>query len=122
MYNVSSKYHQNLVERNTSRPSTSRMQKRQHLPLTPEENDIAWTGEISIGSNNQKFMVDFDTGSSDLWIPYAHGCDGCPRHNRTYNPTKSKTSKAIPGHFHISYGDNSAVSGSVFTDIGTASK
>ena len=90
--------------------------KRQAEPLT-DQSDVEWTGSASIGSNNQPFTIDFDTGSSDLWVPNARKCNGCEGH-KTYDASKSKTSKSQKGSFSIQYGDNSTVSGPIFKDTG----
>lgn len=91
--------------------------KRQNEALTDQEDDAEWTGSISIGSNKQKFVIDFDTGSSDLWVPNASGCKGC-NGKSTYKSSASTTSKSKSGSFSIEYGDGSTVSGPVFTDDG----
>ncbi|KAJ1946959.1 hypothetical protein FBU59_001932 [Linderina macrospora] len=52
---------------------------------------LFYSGMISIGSPPQKFRVNFDTGSADLWVPSA-GCTNpvCARHNQ-YNPGASSS-------------------------------
>ncbi|THH27059.1 hypothetical protein EUX98_g7124 [Antrodiella citrinella] len=89
--------------------------KRQSESLTDQEDDTEWTGTISIGSNNQQFVIDFDTGSSDLWVPNASKCKDCTS-KHTYNSATSKTSKAQSGTFSIGYADGSSTSGPIFTD------
>ena len=48
------------------RPDTA-ISKRQSVRLTDLEDDLAWAGTITIGSNNQPFLVDFD---SELSSPF----------------------------------------------------
>ncbi|CCM03103.1 uncharacterized protein FIBRA_05223 [Fibroporia radiculosa] len=74
----------------------------------------SWTGIVSIGSPAQDFVIDFDTGSPDLWVPSTQ-CEGCnARHS--YDPSASSTSVAKSGTFRIGYGDGSTASGPIFTD------
>jgi len=89
--------------------------KRQSEALTDQNQDEEWTGSVSIGSNSQKFVIDFDTGSSDLWVPNSAKCSGCGS-KHTYNSKNSKTSKSQSGTFKIEYGDKSTVSGPIFED------
>lgn len=85
-------------------------------PLT-DQDDLEWTGPITIGSNAQGFTIDFDTGSADLWVPNAHDCQGCDD-RRAYNSLTSTTSKSVNGTFMIHYADGSTVSGPIFKDTG----
>ncbi|KAG5354296.1 Acid protease [Yarrowia sp. C11] len=65
---------------------------------------VYYETEITLGTPPQKFTVDLDTGSSDLWVA-ADGSKGA------YNPKKSSTYKAYRPGFSIYYGDSSHASG-----------
>ncbi|KAF8636167.1 hypothetical protein AX17_003739 [Amanita inopinata Kibby_2008] len=93
-----------------------RLERRQSEPLIDENNDLEWAGTITIGTPPQRFLIDFDTGSSDLWVP-SSACRGavCARKSK-YNARSSSTSRSRPGAFSIQYGDGSTVSGPIFTD------
>ncbi|KAF9913081.1 hypothetical protein BX616_010171 [Lobosporangium transversale] len=75
--------------------------------LTDVARDVQYYAEVEIGSNEQKFRLDFDTGSSDLWVPDST----CKTRSVTFNRTTSTTFKPFKGKFKISYGDGSTVSG-----------
>lgn len=85
------------------------------VPLGDQGNTY-WSGNITIGTPPQTFTVDFDTGSSDLWID--SGCTGCLA--PFYTPSASSTSADQGRTFTISYGDGSSTSGEVYTDVVTA--
>ncbi|KAI0078957.1 acid protease [Panus rudis PR-1116 ss-1] len=91
------------------------MRKRQSVSLT-DQKEVEWTGSISIGSDKQQFVIDFDTGSSDLWVPNAQNCSSCAGKN-TYSSNTSTSSVQEPGTFSIQYGDGSTVSGPIYRDI-----
>lgn len=99
-------------------PST--MQKRSNgtgsVKLEDEDEDTLWTGQITIGSPAETFTVDFDTGSSDLWVPTT-ACKSCKGKDQ-YDPSKSSDSKKQKGSFEISYGDGSSAKGTPYTDNG----
>lgn len=58
-------------------------------------------GEPKPGTKKQRFLVAFDTGSSNFWLPTT-GLKGTM--HRIYDSTLSKTSKKIRGEFKIKYG------------------
>ncbi|KAF7326642.1 Acid protease [Mycena venus] len=103
------------------RDVAERLERRQAEALTDINSDELWAGTISIGTPiagtpAQRFFVDFDTGSSDLWVPSAL-CASCTGDSDKYNSLTSSTAKPKPGVFTIEYGDGSMVDGPVFTDI-----
>ena len=126
-----SKYRQTLInfQKNTGRlpkniaaiPSlkqlSDHLNRRQSETLRDIGDGAQWAGMISIGTPPTSFLIDFDTGSSDLWVP-SSSCDNCGYHN-TYDSHTSSSSKSQNGTFEIHYGDNSTTSGPIYTDIGT---
>ncbi|KAJ3751137.1 acid protease [Lentinula detonsa] len=98
---------------------TKRTSKKAEEGLTDEEGDVEWAGNIEIGTPSKKFLIDFDTGSSDLWVVASSCTDGpCAKKNK-YDVAKSSTSKKETGTFSIVYGDNSTVSGPISSDTVT---
>ncbi|KAF5371349.1 hypothetical protein D9758_004184 [Tetrapyrgos nigripes] len=89
--------------------------KRQSVPLFNQE-DIEWLGPVSIGSNNQEFTIDFDTGSADFWIVSRSCNDTVCTSKHTYDFNASTTAQEQSGNFSIHYGDGSTASGDLFTD------
>lgn len=89
-------------------------------PLTDQvedpQQDELYYGPISVGSKTpQGFTVDFDTGSSDLWVP-AQGCNGCAGTTRYNNQgtDQKRTGSVTYGSGMISgevYKDSVAVQG-----------
>ncbi|XP_059687192.1 pepsin B-like [Gavia stellata] len=66
--------------------------------------DSFYFGEISIGNPPQNFLVLFDTGSANLWVPSTY-CQtpACVNHAR-FNPSLSSTFSGIDVTYTLSYG------------------
>jgi cathepsin D len=83
-------------------------------PLTDEQSQL-WIGAISVGTPPVQYTVDFDTGSSDLFLP-GENCDSTCSGHTPYNPAASSTSTDLGKTFSLQYGDGSTVTGEEFTD------
>jgi len=90
---------------------------------SPAKGDREFVSPVTIGG--QTVVMDFDTGSSDMWV-FSTTLDSASQAGHTiYDPTKSSTFKPMDGAtFNVSYGDGSFALGGVGTDtvdIGGAS-
>ncbi|KAG1722912.1 acid protease [Suillus lakei] len=99
-------------ERNTGSPhplsgrsnvrSVAKRTTNGNVPLTNYDADL-WYGEIEVGTPPKTFTVVFDTGSSDLFLPFTE-CDGtCDGHTR-YDPAASSSAKDSGQPFVLMYG------------------
>lgn len=74
--------------------------------------DVEYIGEVKLGTPPQSFMMNFDTGSADTWIP-AVGCNNCGNHT-FFQPANSSTFTNASDNaeqWTIKYGDGSVVQG-----------
>ncbi|KAF2103514.1 aspergillopepsin A precursor [Rhizodiscina lignyota] len=80
-----------------------------------ESNDSEFLEPVTVGG--QKFNLDFDTGSSDLWVFSTSLSQQTIGQHSAYDPTKSNTVQPMQGAtWQISYGDGSGAAGTVVTD------
>ncbi|PVI02909.1 aspartic proteinase precursor [Periconia macrospinosa] len=82
--------------------------------------DLLYLCPVQIGTPPQVMNLNFDTGSSDLWV-WSTQLDpitqarGSPKHN-IFDPRSSSTFKQTSSRWRIRYGDGSTASGTVGTD------
>ncbi|KAI0110681.1 acid protease [Hypoxylon sp. NC0597] len=82
---------------------------------TPEANDVEYLSPVNIGG--QTLNLDFDSGSSDLWVFNTQLSNAATQGHTVFDPTQSKTFQLMQGaSFQISYGDGSGAAGNVGTD------
>ena len=103
-------------------------------PLT-DHNARMWSGNISVGTPPKSFSgmtflhdwlkslsdprhdaVDFDTGSSDLFLSSV-GCGASCSGHTLYDPSASSTARDLFKPFSLSFGDLSTASGEQYTDV-----
>jgi len=76
---------------------------------------LAWAGEITIGTPPQTFSVDFDTGSADLFVPCATCTTSQCAAVALFKCSASKTCTSTSQQFTILYGSGT-VTGNVDND------
>ncbi|KAI3324383.1 acid protease [Xylariaceae sp. AK1471] len=82
----------------------------------PEANDVEYLSPVNIGG--QVLNLDFDTGSSDLWVFNTQLSAAATQGHALYDPSSSATFKLMNNaQFQISYGDGSGAEGTVGTDV-----
>ncbi|KAI1619938.1 aspergillopepsin I [Exophiala viscosa] len=81
----------------------------------PSQGDSEFLSPVTVGG--QTLVMDFDTGSSDMWVFNTNLAAADQKGHTIYDPTKSNASSALTGStFNISYGDGSFASGPVGLD------
>ncbi|KFY27312.1 hypothetical protein V491_00950 [Pseudogymnoascus sp. VKM F-3775] len=84
----------------------------------PEAYDREYLSPVQIGTPPQTVNLNFDTGSADLWVNTNETPENQQNGQVEYNPTLSSTASKMEGAtWDITYGDGSASSGIVYTDV-----
>lgn len=85
------------------------------VTATPEANDVEYLSPVTIGG--QTLNLDFDSGSSDLWVFNTQLSRQARRGHTVFDPSQSSTFELQQGlSFSITYGDDSGAAGNVGTD------
>jgi hypothetical protein len=85
---------------------------------TPVNGDVEWLTPVQIGTPAQTLNLDFDTGSSDLWVFSSLTPKASENGQTNYVIASSSTAKKLAGYsWSISYGDGSSSSGVVYQDV-----
>jgi len=94
------------------------------VPAEDIQNDSLYLCEVGVGTPEQKIYLDFDTGSSDLWVWSTElpknilSSADASKQQVAFDPSKSSTFKKLDGEtWKISYGDSSSANGDVGTDV-----
>jgi cathepsin D len=66
--------------------------------------DAQYYGEISLGSDSQRFKVVFDTGSSNLWVAAPNCSKTCGKHPKFSETSSSSYQKGPAQPFDLTYG------------------
>lgn len=83
-----------------------------------DQSQIMWTGNLTVGTPPQSFTVDFDTGSSDIFLAGVN-CGSTCEGRTLYDPSKSSSATDMGKNFTLNYGDGSQVQGRQWSDTVT---
>ncbi|KAJ2902527.1 penicillopepsin [Zalerion maritima] len=86
------------------------------VTATPEANDVEYLAPVNIGG--QTINLDFDSGSSDLWVFNTQLDAASTTGHQVYDPSLSQSFQLMQDQsWTIQYGDGSGAAGNVGTDV-----
>ncbi|KAK7537734.1 aspartic peptidase domain-containing protein [Phyllosticta citricarpa] len=86
------------------------------VSANPEDGAALFLSPVNIGG--QTLNLDFDSGSSDMWLFSTQLNQQSIGQHTAFNPGQSTTFKQVQGaSWQISYGDGSGAAGNVGTDV-----
>ncbi|KAH8880895.1 acid protease [Thozetella sp. PMI_491] len=106
----------------TSTPNTPPINKRASgtVAAIPESYDSTYYSPILIGNPPQRVVLDFDSGSADLWVFSSLQPSTQSKGHNTYKSSSSNSSRLKTGNsWAITYGDGSSAKGNVYLDTVT---
>ncbi|KAL0262654.1 hypothetical protein SLS55_001624 [Diplodia seriata] len=96
-------------------PASNATNENGEVAANPEENEALFLSPVKIGG--QTMNMDFDTGSSDLWVFSTQLSKQAIGGHAAFDSAKSKSFQAMDGaSFLITYGDGSGAAGNVGLD------
>lgn len=85
------------------------------VSASPTQNDAEFLSPVTVGG--QTIVMNFDTGSSDMWVFNTQLDSQSQQGHTIFDPTKSSTFQSLDGAtFNITYGDASFSQGTVGLD------
>lgn len=95
----------------------STLSQRDSVEVDLANHKYIYLVELALGSNQQKFTAQVDTGSSDLWVPAeAADCENGCKFGNTFDTSASTSYQSLDDTFSINYLDGTSLSGTYCKD------